>query len=80
MSQSNDNDTHGSDRSGLYQKYEVRKDGEPVEDCFVLEPADDHAARIALIAYANTTDDEELADDLWDWLWELREEDGDRDE
>lgn len=53
---------------GLYQKYEVRKDGEPVEDCFVLEPEDDSTARRALETYANETEDEELAQDLRDWV------------
>ena len=42
--------------SGLYAKYEVTKDGETVEDCFVLEPEDDRAARAALKAYASATD------------------------
>jgi len=50
--------------SGLYTKYEVRKDGEPVEDCFVLEPGDDRAARAALKAYAAATENDDLADDL----------------
>lgn len=53
---------------GLYAKYEVRKDGEPVEDCFVLEPEDDSAAREALIRYAEETDDEALAEDLREWV------------
>jgi len=53
---------------GLYSKYEVRKDGEPVGDCFVLEPEDDAAARRALEAYARGTDDEELAQDLRNWV------------
>jgi len=52
------------DDRGLYEKYEVRKDGEPVESCFVLEPESDSAAREALIEYAEHTDDEELAADL----------------
>lgn len=62
----------GSKR-GLYPKYEVLKDGEPVEDCFVLEPENDHAARMAVIAYADATDNDELADDLLDWIHEIRE-------
>lgn len=49
---------------GLYAKYEVRKDGEPVEECFVLEPEDDRAARAALKAYAAATDNDELAEGL----------------
>lgn len=54
--------------SGLYEKYEVLKDGEPVEDCFVLEPESDKAARLALEEYARRTDDEELAQDLREWV------------
>lgn len=53
---------------GLYEKYEVRKNGEPVVDCFVLEPENDSAAREALIRYAEETDDEELAEDLREWV------------
>lgn len=60
-----------SSDGGLYEKYEVRKDGEPVEDCFVLEPEDDSAAREALIRYAEETDDEELAEDLREWVTDL---------
>ena len=56
---------------GLYEKYAVTKDGDPVEDCFVLEPADDPAARIALKAYAVATEDDDLAADLFDWLREI---------
>lgn len=57
--------------NGLYAKYEVTKDGEPVEDCFVLEPENDSAAREALIRYAEETDNEELAEDLREWVVEL---------
>ena len=53
---------------GLYPKYDVKKDGEVVEACFVLEPEDDQAAREAIRAYADATDDEALATDLLDWL------------
>lgn len=60
----------GTDR-GLYEKYEVRKDGEMAEDCFVLEPSDDPAAREALIAYADETDNEELRQDLREWIYDL---------
>ena len=49
---------------GLYAKYDVTKDGESVEDCFVLEPEDDRAARAALKAYAAATENDELAEDL----------------
>lgn len=53
---------------GLYGKYEVRKNDEPVEDCFVLEPETDTAARHALAEYADVTDNPELADDLREWV------------
>ena len=60
--------TNGTEQSGLYSKYEVRKDGERVENCFVLEPESDPVAREALWTYATTTDDEQLEMDLKDWL------------
>jgi len=53
---------------GLYEKYKVYRDGEPVSSCFVLEPADDPAAREAIIRYAEVTDNDELADDLLEWV------------
>lgn len=59
---------------GLYQKYEVTRDGEPVDNCFVLEPESDAAAFEALRAYAGATDDPELAADLWDWISTLEDE------
>ena len=55
-----------SEKRGLYGKYEVTKDGESVEDCFVLEPEDDRAARVALKAYAAATENGELAKDLYE--------------
>lgn len=61
----------GSEQSGLYEKYEVRKDGEIVEDCFVLEPESDEAAQAALATYALETDDEDLFEDLDAWLQDL---------
>ena len=57
--------------NGLYAKYEVTKDGESVDGCFVLEPEDDSAAREALIRYAEETDDEALAEDLSEWVTDL---------
>jgi len=51
-------------QEGLYRKYDVRKDGETVEDCFVLEPDEDRAARAALRAYADVTDNDDLAADI----------------
>lgn len=56
---------------GLYSKYEVTKDGESVEGCFVLEPEGDSAAREALIRYAEETDNEELAEDLREWVADI---------
>lgn len=63
----------GSDkeRGGLYEKYEVRKDGEPVEGCFVLEPESDDDALIALRVYAQRTDDHDLARDLRSWIRDI---------
>lgn len=58
-------------KQGLYAKYEVTKNGERVENCFVLEPENDSAAREALIRYAEETDDEQLADDLREWVTSL---------
>lgn len=57
-----------SEKSGLYDKYEVYEDGEPVDDCFVLEPESDEAARVALWAYAMACDDDELQRDIITWI------------
>lgn len=54
--------------TGLYKKYEVRKDGEPVEDCFILKPRTDEAARRAIETYIEKTENDEFADDLRSWL------------
>ena len=54
--------------SGLYKKYDVQRDGESVDECFVLRPETDDAARSALVAYAQHTPNQELADDLWEWV------------
>lgn len=53
-------------RSGLKQKYRVYKadDNAPVEDCFVLRPEKDPAARIAMEAYAKATENKVLAKDI----------------
>lgn len=58
------------ERAGLYGKYTVFKneDGSPVTNCFVLRPAEDPAAVAALRAYAATTDNAELADDIINWV------------
>lgn len=47
---------------------EALQDAEIVERVLVLEPQDDRAARRALEEYAGQTDDEELAQDLREWL------------
>jgi hypothetical protein len=55
---------------GLKRKYIVLKSdsGEPVENCFVLRPDKDNAAKIALEAYAKTTGNKTLADDITRWI------------
>lgn len=58
------------ERAGLYGKYTVykNKDGSLVSDCFVLRPAKDPAAIIALRAYAAATDNAELSADIINWV------------
>lgn len=58
---------------GLKRKYIVFKSdtGEPVENCFVLRPDRDRAARDALRAYIVSTENLELAMDLDAWLKSL---------
>lgn len=58
---------------GLKVKYRVYKarNGEPVEDCFVLRPDKDVTARHALEAYVIHCDNEQLAYDIHQWLMEL---------
>ena len=55
---------------GLKRKYIVFKSdsGEPVENCFVLRPDKDPAAKIAMEAYAKATDNKTLADDITRWI------------
>lgn len=62
---------------GLQVKYRVYKarNGEPVEDCFILRPDKDPAARAALMAYAAATDNEELHFDIYSWVEALEERD-----
>lgn len=57
-------------RAGLYGKYTVLKneDGSLITNCFVLRPEKDPAAVAALRAYAATTDNAELADDIINWV------------
>lgn len=52
---------------GLRHKYRVykAKDNTPVEDCFVLRPEKDPAARIALEAYAKATENKALSNDIF---------------
>lgn len=58
------------ERAGMYGKYTVykNKDGSLVTGCFVLRPEKDPAAVAALRAYAATTDNAELADDIINWV------------
>ncbi len=55
---------------GLKTKYIVRKadTGEAVENCFVLRPGKDWAARYAVRAYADMTRNMALRDDLLEWV------------
>ncbi len=55
---------------GIYTKYEVRKiiSGDIVEECFVLRPQKDLAARDALLKYAQTTKNSALAQDIMTWI------------
>jgi hypothetical protein len=57
-----------SDDDGLHEKYDVYEDNEPVQDCFVLRPHNDPAAKEALLVYAEQTDNKALAQDLRDWV------------
>lgn len=54
---------------GLRVKYNVTKisDGSLVNDCFVLRPDRDQAAVEALKAYANATNNDDLAYDILNW-------------
>lgn len=58
---------------GLTRKYIVRKadTGEEVGDCFVLRPKKDWAARYAVRAYADITNNTKLHDDLLKWVGEF---------
>ena len=55
---------------GLKAKYLVFKadTGEKVDNCFVLRPDKDPAAVEALRAYASATDNETLAEDIYNWV------------
>lgn len=58
------------DTDGLKRKYIVLKSdtGESVNNCFVLRPDKDDAAIAALNAYAEATENQVLAADIWKWL------------
>lgn len=64
-----------TDGNGLRHKYKVFKadTGEAIENCFVLRPDRDRAARDALRAYIVSTENLDLARDLDDWLHTLEE-------
>lgn len=56
---------------GLYNKYQIinRETGREEEgDYFVLKPVKDPAARAALLEYAKTTNNEQLAMDIVFWV------------
>ena len=55
---------------GLKAKYLVFKadTGEKVGNCFVLRPDKDPAAVEAIRAYASATDNETLAEDIYNWV------------
>ena len=55
---------------GLKAKYLVFKadTGEMVDNCFILRPDRDAAAVEALRAYAKATDNEILAEDIYNWV------------
>gem|GEM_PF-5962791 len=59
-----------NDDNGLYAKYRVYKNnsGEPVENCFVLQPEKDPAAVEALRVYAGATTNKQLAEDILSWI------------
>ncbi|MFV0353478.1 MAG: hypothetical protein ACK5JF_14425 [Oscillospiraceae bacterium] len=61
---------------GLKLKYTVSKieDGSIVENCFVLRPDKDPAAKAAMYAYAIATTNKVLSEDIKKWMAELEEE------
>lgn len=63
-------------QEGLKLKYNVYKieDGSVVNDCFVLRPQKDKAARAALLEYAKSTDNPALAEDIRKWIDSIRKE------
>ena len=55
---------------GLKAKYLVFKadTGEKVDNCFILRPDKDPVAVEAIRAYASATDNETLAEDIYNWV------------
>lgn len=67
----------GDEDRGLYMKYVITKTdtGKPVEGSyFILKPDNDPAARAAMSAYAEATDNQKLRDDLRAWVADLETE------
>lgn len=61
----------GDQNKGLYNKYRVinRETGKEADgEYFVLKPANDPAARKALLAYARATDNIQLGADITVWI------------
>lgn len=54
--------------AGLHQRYSVGKNGEPQDGCLILKPESDPAAQIALEAYADATENDDLESDLREWI------------
>lgn len=63
-------------QEGLKIKYNVYKveDNSKVNDCFVLRPQKDEAARAALLTYADKTDNYLLANDIRKWINSIKAE------
>ncbi|ANS73179.1 hypothetical protein AWM70_00090 [Paenibacillus yonginensis] len=61
---------------GLYAKYTVinKENGQQVDNCFVLRPDRDPAARSTLMQYALVCGKEELALDIQRWIDHLSKE------
>lgn len=61
------------DTDGLKRKYIVLKSdtGEIIDNFFVLRPDKDGAAIVALVAYANSTGNKKLANDILGWIDDL---------
>lgn len=64
----------GDRGQGLYAKYDVQKNGTPVEECFVLEPESDPAALEALRTYADETENRTLRSEIRGWIMSIEEQ------